>query len=152
MKRENMVLLEAISYLVLMTYAFNCFPGYFEGVRVTTVFLIPMLAIAVVNMLQVFMEKKMETKIIAKYDLHGKWIYRVIVITLITLVFFGVCILLEDIGNMPGTLRTLLFISVLASTAFFMCEEFLKFLTTSEESSFWEDDEFENQLKKMMDE
>ena len=144
MKRAIIFLLEEIGYSIYMVYAFKHFPEYFEGVRVTAVFLIPMLSIAAVTLIQILLERKVESIIIARYGPIGEWIYPVIAVTATALVFFGFYIVLEHIGNMPASLRTLTFISVLSATAHLMFGEFLRILTSSEEKIAWEEDEFED--------
>ncbi len=127
MKRAIVFLLEEIGYGMLMAYAFIHFPDHFEGVRVTAVFLVPMLSIAAVNLLQVFLESKVRSKITARYGLTGERIYPVIALATTTLLLFGFYIVLEHIGNMPASIRTLAVISILSATVYLIIWELPEF-------------------------
>ena len=132
MKRAIIFLIEGLSYSLGMAYMTNRYADHFAGVSTLAVFLIPLISIAVVNLLQTLFDIKAEERLIKKCGEVARWIIRVISFVADSLVFFGFYNVLEYVGNMPASFRTLARLSVLSAATHLVLYEMVMILSRKE--------------------
>ena len=147
MKRAAAFFIEEIGYSVCMIIVLKQYTERFEGISLAAVFAIPILAFAAANILYVFLEIKLEGKMYDKFVNLGGWIYPAVSLLFTTALFFGFYSALEYLGNMPASVRTLLFISFMSSDVHLLLCEGLRFMRSIEtefvpdnEEKDWEDE------------
>ena len=115
MKRAAAFFIEEIGYSVCMIIVLKQYTERFEGISLAAVFAIPILAFAAVNILYALLEMKIGGRMNNKFGNPGGWIYPAVSLLFTTALFFGFYSALEYLGNMPASIRTLLFISFMSS-------------------------------------
>lgn len=147
MKRAAAFFIEEIGYSVCMIIVLKQYTERFEGISLAAVFAIPILAFAAANILYVFLEIKLEGKMYDKFGNLGGWIYPAVSLLFTTALFFGFYSALEYLGNMPASVRTLLFISFMYSDVHLLLCKGLRFIRSIEtefvpdnEEKDWEDE------------
>ena len=145
MRKLIIFLVEEIGYTLGIVYLYHRSPEHFTGVSITAAFLIPIAAIAAVNLLQTVLEAKVKGKLFDKYGNWGRWIYLVTAFVTTVLLFLGFYAALEHIGNMPGSFRTLMLLSLLSAAAHLkFCELFKSFYLTVDQAALEELDDFDD--------
>lgn len=142
MKRAIIILIEGLGYSIGMAYMTIKYANRFVGVSILAVFLIPLMFIAIINLLQILFDTKVEESLMKRFNRAGRWIYPAIIFGTDFLIFFVFYKMLEHVGNMPASFRTLALLSVLSATVHLVLYEMLRIMSKKELLIASDQDEF----------